>query len=105
MDRRELKRRLGWIIAREQLMQCRAQAINVRSFRCLRLAILFGWSIAIGAERGSIFLLTWLEMARDAEINQVDMVAGRDHDIGGLEIAKNNRWLTRVQIIQDRAQL
>ena len=44
-------------------------------------------------------------MASDTEVNQEDMVAGCQHDVGGFEVAEDNRWLARVQVVEHRAEL
>ena len=45
-------------------------------------------------------------MACNAKIDQIDMPIGGAHDIGGLQIAKNDRrWLLLVQVAQHDTQL
>src|SRR5437762_1662245 len=33
------------------------------------------------------------------------MVVGGQHDVGGFEVAEDNRWLARVQVVEYRAEL
>src|SRR5579884_3905802 len=86
-------------------MQGRAQAIYIGTRRGLRATILFGCSVARRAKSGSIFLLSWLKVARDTKIDQINVLARGQHDVRGLEIAENDRWLTCMQIVQHGTEL
>ncbi len=48
--------------------------------------------------------LLLLEVARNAEIDQVNMPRWCHHDIGGLEISENDLGLVGMQVIQNVAQ-
>ena len=86
-------------------MEKDAQAIDITLRRGLRLSILFRCGIAWRAERDGIFRLSRLEMARYAEIDQVEMLRGRAQNIRRLQVAKNDRGIARVQVMEDGAEL
>jgi len=81
-----------------------------RGSRCrrgggLRFAILLGRGIASRAEGGGIFALAGLKETGDAKIDQVDMALSGQHDVGRLEIAKDDGRIQAMEIFQDRADL
>src|SRR6266700_3786168 len=86
-------------------MQCNAQAVDISTVGCLLFAILLRRGVAGGAECNGIPGLSWLKMASNAEINQVDVAVESNHDIGRLEVTKNNRWLQPMQVTQHSAEL
>ncbi len=86
-------------------MQQRAQAVDIALGRCLRLAVLLWRGITRRAKGHRIFRLPGLELACDAEVDQVQVSLGGAHDIGRLEVAEDDRRLARVQVVQHVAQL
>ncbi len=44
-------------------------------------------------------------MTGNTEINQVDVFVRGQHDIGGLEITKDDGWLACMQVVQYSAEL
>jgi len=71
----------------------------------LRFTILLRRGVSRRAKGNSILNLSWLEMASDSEVYQVEMPIVRAHDISRLEIAEDNGWLSGVQIVKYRAEL
>src|SRR5579871_6920969 len=105
MQRRKKKRAIGWVMAAEQVVQRRPQAVDIRLRGRLRLAVLLRRGITRRAKRYSISGLAGLEVARNAKIDQINISARRHHDISGLEVAKDNRRLARVQVIDRKSRL
>src|SRR5207248_1155584 len=81
------------------------QSIDIRAWRCLRLPILLRCCISRRTKGSSILSLPRLKVAYNAKIDQVDMSIRRPHDIVRLEVAKDNRWLLHMQVVQYRTQL
>src|SRR5260370_6988318 len=100
-----MQRSVRWISAREQKVQQRSQAIDIRTRRRLRCAILFGSGVARRAQRHRVARLSWLEPARNAKVDQVEMALRAAHDIRRFEIPEDDRSLALVQIAQRRTQL
>src|SRR5579859_1000638 len=96
---------LSRIFAREQLVEQGAQAIEVALWRSLLFAVLFRGSVAWGAQRDRIPGLSGFEVARNTEVDQEEMPFGGAHNVGGLEVAKDDRWLACMQIVQYFAEL
>ena len=44
-------------------------------------------------------------MTSDAEINEIKLPVQSSHDVGGFQVAEDNRWLTGMQIIKDDTEL
>jgi hypothetical protein len=86
-------------------MKCRPQAIDISTRGRLRFAVLFRSRVARRTERHSISRLTGREATRYTKIDQVELSCGCAHDIGRLEITKNNRRLPLVQVVKYRAEL
>src|SRR5579863_2203743 len=86
-------------------MQNNSQAVNIGARGGLRFAILLWRGVSRGTEGNGVFRLSRLEVTRDAKIDQVDLARGGAHDVGRFEIAKDYRWLLRVEIIQDGTEL
>ncbi len=101
----EVKWTIGRIIAGQHLVKSGSQTVDVGAGRRLRSAILFGGSVAGGAERGRIFGLPWFEVPGNAEIDQVDMPMRGEHDVRGFEIAEDDGWLPHMQIFKHGAEL
>src|SRR6266487_1272495 len=105
LQRCKLKRCVRWIITREQLRKGNYQGVDIGAGSGLRLAVLFWRGIASRAERGGILCLSWLEMASDTEVNQVNMSIRGQHDVSGLQVAENNGWLAHMQVFEHHAKL
>ena len=99
------KRILLRIVAGQKLVEEDAQAVDIRTRRCLRPAILFGSGIAGRAERNGIVQLPWLEVASNAKVDQVEMAVRGAHDIGRFEVAEDNRWLAAMQVVKHTTEL
>ena len=50
-------------------------------------------------------LFARLKDTRNTKVNQINMPAFTNHDVGGFEVAENHRWLLGVQVVQDIAEL
>src|SRR5579883_334683 len=85
-------------------MEQYTQAVNVAAWGGLSFAILLWRGVSRRAEWHSIFDLPWLEMARNAKIDEIDLFSRSTHNIGGFEIAENDRRLAMVQVIEDGAE-
>jgi hypothetical protein len=70
----------------------------------LRCAVLFGRGIAGRAERAGILRFVWVEVARDAEVDQVQVASGGTHDVGWLHVAKDDGWHLLMQVAQHFGQ-
>ncbi len=66
-------------------------------------AILLGRRIALRAHHRAALAL--LQGLCNAEIDQDDLVLWRKNHVGGLEVAKDDGWLMRMEVLQDIAQL
>src|SRR4051812_17154947 len=78
----------------QQVMQGRAQTIDVATGRRLHLSVLFGRGIARRPEGHCVTCLPLFEDARDAKVDQVQLAFGRVHDIRWLEVAEDDWRLT-----------
>ena len=94
-----------WDQVQLQVMDQRAQTVDIGARRTLRFAILLWRRVARRTERNRIMRLPRLEDAGNAEVNQEDMSALANHHIGGFEVAENDRRLVIVQVAQHIAQL
>src|SRR5713101_3463162 len=105
MQRSKMEWCQGRIIPCQQLVERSAKAVDVRSRRRLRLAILFRRGVAGRTESRCILHLACLEMTGDAEVDQVDESPWCEHDVAGFEVAENDGLLARVQVVQHTTKL
>src|SRR5947209_2919445 len=82
-----------------------AHAVDVALRRCLCLTILFRRGIAWRAKRNGIFRLSGLEMACDAEVDQVEMPRGRIHNIRRFQVTEDDGRMACVQVMENGAEL
>src|SRR5260370_26205405 len=73
--------------------------------RCLGFAVLLRRSKARRTESSRIPRLPRLEVACNAKVHQVQVCSRGQHDIGPLHIAKNDRRLVMVQVVEHGTQL
>src|SRR6266700_2392194 len=99
------KRILLWVVPCQKLVKQSSQAVDVCSRSCLRSSILFWGGIAWGAERDSIHGLSWLKVASNAKVNQVEMTGRCAHHIGWLEITEDDGRLSRMEIVKHSTKL
>ena len=85
-------------MACEQLVQGRAQAVDICLLCRLRLAILFWGGVAGGAERAGILGLSWLEVACNAKVDQLWLTLQVDHDVAWLKVSIDNRRYLTVKV-------
>src|SRR5260370_33623111 len=104
LDRSKQKGRIGRIISRQQLVEDHTKAVDVGARSCLHFAVLLRGSIAWRAKRHGIFDLAGLEMASDAEINQVEVPFWCAHDISRFEVPKHDGRLARSRVLQHAAK-
>src|SRR6266700_2541492 len=82
-----------------------SKAIDIRARSWRRTAILLRCGIARRTERHISFRLPPSKVMGNAKIDQIEIVRRSEHNIGGLEVTKDERWLTCMQIVKHRAQL
>src|SRR6266516_2813779 len=71
------------------------------AFRCSWRIRSLSWSgVARRAQRHRVAHLSWLELARNTKVDQVEMSSRAAHNISRFEIAKDDRRLALVQIAQ-----
>lgn len=102
---RQIERRGRGIVTGQKEIERGTEAINIGADRALRSAILLWRGKARRAKRRGISDLARLETARNAKIDQVETTTGRAHNIGWLHIAKDNRRLKLMQVLQNVAKL
>src|SRR5581483_4949786 len=94
---------IGHLIRQAMMQRC-AQAVDIRA--CIALGVANLWShVAERAESLCIAALAWLEVPRDTEVNQNHLPIRANHNIGRLEVTKNDRLMPVMQIIEDIAEL
>ncbi len=84
--------------------QC-PQAIDIRAWSRLRFTILLRCSIAWGAESDGISSLSWLEVACNAKVDQIDVPIRGQHDVGRFEVAEDDGRLACMEIVKNGAEL
>src|SRR6266567_6882312 len=105
MQRSKMERCQCRIIPCQQLVERSAEAVDIRTRRRLRLAILFRRGVAGRTKSGCILHLARFEMTGDAEVDQVDESPWCEHDVTGFEVAENDGLLARVQVVQHTTKL
>ena len=85
-------------------MQQHAKTIDIRTRSCLRFPILLWRGITGRAEGYGIFSLPRLKVSCNTKVNESNAPARPEYNIGRFEIAKNNGWLTRVQVLKHNAE-
>ena len=103
--RGEFEGGMGWVLAREQVMQGRAERVDVRPGVGLVSSELFRRGIPDAPEQVGILHCPRLKAARDPEIDQADPTIGLDHYVGRLEIAEDYRRLLAMQVSEDVGDL
>src|SRR5439155_2088795 len=92
-ERGEVELCTGGIVPCEELVEHRAQAVDVGLRSCLHLAVLLRSGVASRAEKHRISGFATFEAASNAEINEVEPTIVSAHHVGGLEITVDNSWL------------
>ena len=81
----QLVRRFTGVMPGQQVIQCHAQAVNVRSrIRLSHPSKLFRRSIAVGSQAGGILPVFLFILSCRAEIDQGDGAVWAQHDVGRL---------------------
>jgi len=89
------------VAACQQRLQGGAQAIDIRAPIGLGAAILLRRRVARRTKQCGIPGLSGRVVARDAKVNQRDLLVRRQHNVAGLEIAEDHRRLHGVQRVQN----
>src|SRR5689334_9535066 len=91
----------GRIMSSKHLVERHSQAIDIGARASLRLPKLLRGSITNRLIVSSIFCLTRFEMPGNTKVNKVDLTRRSDHYVTWLEVAKDDRWLMSMQIVED----
>src|SRR6266566_2784032 len=93
------------VLPGEHVMKPSPQAIEIRGWRRRHPAMLFWRGMTRRPEGNGIPGLPGFEMTGNTEINQVDVFVRGQHNVGGLEITKDDGRLACVQVVQYGAEL
>ncbi len=97
---RQHERREAGVVPGQRVEQGHAKRVDVAVRASLALAMLFWRRVAGCSKRLGIRGFALLEGAGDAEVDQLDPVAGGEDDVAGGEVAIDHRWRLRVQIVE-----
>src|SRR5439155_1430166 len=104
-DERKLEWSGGGVTAGHEVMEGRAERIEIGSRVGLRAAVLLRRRIARAAVEQRILRGAFLESPRDPEVDQLDRAVRLDHDVGGLHVAEDDRRLLAVEIVEHVREL